>query len=605
MVEHRAISETGDVPETDEKNALRVNIGLLDTLMNLAGEMVLSRNQLLQGVGSTNIKTIELSSQRIDMITSELQEAIMQTRMQPIANILNRFKSKSEALARQAGKKVDIIVEGKEVELDKSILEAMSDPLIHILKNSVNNGIELPDIREKKGKDTTGRIHIKAYHEAGKVNILVSDDGQGLNPDELADTAVLNQVVTREQADNMTEKQKLELIFNPGFSIESGLHAVAGAIEHLGGAVELDAEPDKGMDILIKLPLTLAIIPSQITIAGDERYAIPQINLSELLRIPASEVKDRIEKVGDAEVIRLRGELLPLMDLAHMLGIEKTYIHNRVTGERKQDRRKNIADRRSKHHPVEDESVDIESVASNRELTQRKEEDRRQSRSSAINIAVVSSGDLKYGLIVDKLQDAEEIVVKPLGRHLKDCRAYSGATIMGDGKVALILDVGNLAQMARLSNVSKAARVGGDKEQTTETGKDKIALLTFRNGLNEHFAVPLDLVARIERVPSVDVELIGKNKVAQYRGGVIPLLEMAMAGEFAPLPDRDMQEMIVLNVKGREIGLMVTPPVDIVETTLNLDESSLKQHGIKGSMTIHGNTTLMIDVFEMVEAISA
>lgn len=596
------------------QTSLRVNVGLLDTLMNLAGELVLSRNQLLQGVNSSNLKATELSSQRIDMITSELQEAIMRTRMQPIANILNKFTRVVRDLSQQLGKSIDLIIEGKEVELDKTILEAINDPLTHLIRNSVDHGIETPLEREQMGKSPTGKIILRAFHDAGQVNIVISDDGKGLDPVKVANAAIGKGLITDLQADEMTDKQKMDLIFLPGFSTAEkvtdvsgrgvGMDVVTTNIESLGGIIELDSTPGEGTDIQIKLPLTLAIIPSQITSVGSERYAVPQVNLNELLRIPANQIKEKVEKVGDASVVRLRGELLPLLNLAKMLGVEKTYT-DPETEEELADRRQNLADRRSKQHLVDEDGKIIESSEEDKEQVERNAEDRRYHTSSAMNIAVVSAGAFKYGLVVDQLHDSEEIVVKPVGRHLKNCTAYAGATIMGDGKVALILDISNLAQMAELSSVSDTGQTArAAAEAAAELAKDKAAMLTFKNSETEYFAAPLNIVERIERIQTSSIEVIAKQKIVQYRGGALPLYELSQVADFAPLPAKDQQEVIVFKIKDRELGLMVTPPVDALEVNLDVDESTLKQTAISGSMIINGHTTLLVDIFEMVKTLN-
>jgi two-component system chemotaxis sensor kinase CheA len=603
--------ETGKAAEVAAKTqtSLRVNVGLLDTLMNLAGELVLSRNQLLQGISSSNSKATEVSGQRIDMITSELQEAIMKTRMQPIANILNKFTRVVRDLSQQLGKTIELEIEGRDVELDKTILESINDPLTHLVRNSVDHGIETPMEREQMGKEPTGTIALKAFHEAGQVNLVISDDGKGLYPEKIAASAIDKGLVTEQQVADMSEKNKMELIFLPGFSTAKevtdvsgrgvGMDVVVTNIETLGGIIELDSTPGQGTTIQIKLPLTLAIIPSQITSVGNERYALPQVNLNELLRIPAAQVKEKIETVGDASVVRLRGELLPLLDLSEMLGIEKTYTDPK--GEKTHpDRRENTADRRSKHHlTTEDALTDAPAPP-----VEREKKDRRYHAASAINIAVVSAGAFKYGLIVDQLHDSEEIVVKPVGRHLKKCAAYAGATIMGDGKVALILDISNLAQMADLSTIFDAGQVAKAAEAAAAAAKDKVALLTFKNGEKEHFAAPLNLVERIERIQTASIEQIGNKKVVQYRGGALPLYELAQVADFNPLPEKEQQEVIVFKVKDRELGLMVTPPIDAMELSLDIDPTTLKQAAISGSMIINEHTTLLVDIFEMVKKLN-
>ncbi|MBF0301779.1 MAG: chemotaxis protein CheW [Desulfamplus sp.] len=611
------INDNINANESDSGNAmnmskpmgsLRVNVNLLDTLMNLAGELVLSRNQLIQGINSSNAKATELSSQRIDMITSELQEAIMRTRMQPIANVFNKFTRVVRDLSQELGKSIDLIIEGKEVELDKTIIEAINDPLTHLIRNSVDHGIELPNIREAAGKKATGKIVLKAFHDAGQVNIMISDDGKGLDPDKIAAVAVKKGLMSEQQVSELSAKERIDLILLPGFSTAEkvtdvsgrgvGMDVVVTNLAKLGGIIEIESKTGKGTDIQIKLPLTLAIIPSQIISVGNEKYAIPQVNLDELLRIPASQVKERIEKVGDADVVRLRGNLLPLLNLAQVLGIKKTFVHP-DDGIEYPDQRQSIADRRSNKTDQNGKRESVNTTVA----YERTGTDRRYRAASAINIAVVSAGTHKYGLVVDELKDSEEIVVKPLGRHLKKCSGYAGATIMGDGKVALILDVSNLAQMAELTTMAEAertAKAARAAEEAREKARDKASLLLFKNG-PEHCAAPLNLVERIERIPVSSIENVSGKKVVQYRGGALPLYELSQVANVSKLPQTEQQEIIVFTVKGRELGLMVTPPVDAVEISLDIDDSTLKQTGINGSMIIDGHTTLLVDIFDVVK----
>ncbi len=621
---------------TQAEACLRVHVGLLDTLMNLAGELVLGRNQLLQTISSGDQHALELVGQKIGMVTSELQEAIMLTRMQPIGNIFNKFPRVVRDLARSLGKEVGLTIGGREVELDKTIIEGLSDPLTHLVRNSVDHGIETPDVRRKQGKNPVGQIILKAYHQAGQVNIEITDDGKGLDGKKLAATGVQKGLITKEQAKTMSDKEKVGLIFLPGFStVEKvtdvsgrgvGMDVVRSNLDKLGGVVDIASKPGSGTTIRIKLPLTLAIIPSQIISANGERYAIPQVNLDELLRIPASQVKDRIEKVGDAEVVRLRGRLLPLICLADVLGIDRTYM-DPADSEQKPDRRQSVADRRSRVSPLlDDDSPEGEQAESSRLKAEgthptipneqratsngqpmlRNPKDRRYHARSAVNIVVVSAGAFKYGLLVDALRDSEEIVVKPLGRHLKHCKGYAGATIMGDGRVALILDVPGIARMAELTSMEgtdRAAQVAQESSEVAKVRGDVHALLVFRNARNEQFAVPLALVARIEKIKKADIELVGGKKVIQYRGGSLPLFAIDEVAKVKPLADREELMAIVFTLGGREVGLLATGPVDAIEVALDIDGSTLKQPGIMGSAIIGDHTTLMVDIFGLIEAL--
>ncbi|PID78060.1 MAG: hybrid sensor histidine kinase/response regulator [Deltaproteobacteria bacterium] len=601
----KSLKPQEDTSKKPPASSLRINVNLLDNLMTLAGELVLSRNQLMQGLNSSNQYNIESASQRIDMITSELQEAIMQTRMQPISNVFNKFTRVVRDLSKSLGKEIALNLEGKEVELDKTIIEAINDPLTHLVRNSVDHGIETPRERELAGKKPEGTINLKAYHEAGQVNIEIEDDGGGIDPEKISSIAIQKGVVTEQDAALLSKKDKMNLIFAPGFSTAEeitdvsgrgvGMDVVKSNLEKLGGIIDIESKVGKGTSIKIKLPLTLAIIPSQIISSGGEKYAIPQVNLDELLRIPASRIKEKIETVGDASVVRLRGILLPLIELASVLGIEKTYI-DPETGLEKEDRRENIADRRSKDL--------LESFApdsDNSKMKERQLNDRRYRASSAINIAVVSAGTFRYGLVVDELKDSEEIVVKPLGKHLKNCRGYAGATIMGDGKVALILDVAALAEMGNLARSSSSKKIAEEKEKmdiSSDKLKDHASLLLFRNSREEQFAVPLNLVQRIERIKMTDIEVVGGQRVIQYRGGSLPLHELGEGTTVQPLAESEQIEVIVFQITGREVGLMVSPPVDAVDVVLNVDPETLKQPGIMGSLIINDFTTLMVDVYE-------
>jgi len=610
------------IPET----SLRVNVALLDSLMTLAGELVLGRNQLLQSLSKKDLSTSEAVGKRIDHITSELQEAIMRTRMQSIGNVFNKFPRVARDLARKLGKEVALTIEGKDVELDKTLIEAIGDPLTHLVRNAIDHGIELPEEREKAGKHPIGRIHLKAFHEAGQVNIEITDDGRGLDGEKLALEAAEKGFIPRERRAALSENEKIQLIFIPGFSMTQavtdlsgrgvGMDVVKTNLDRLGGQIDLETESGEGTTVRIKVPLTLAIIPSQIILTEDERYAIPQVNLLELIRVPAEQVQKRVEIVGDAEVVRLRSRLLPLLRLSDLLGIQRTY---KDPGNEKprSDRRERIADRRSRKSPLfgsldEDGGCrDSASLESAREKGSnprpRSSNGRRYRVASGLNIAVVSSGDMKYGLVVDALFDSEEIVVHPLGRHLKHTKGYAGATIMGDGRVALILDVMELAQLAELSAVHESARakeLAKEKEAAAKFGRDRQSLLVFRNAHDEQFAVPLNQVLRIEKIAVTDVEVVGGRKVIQYRGGNLLIFTIDQVASIKPIDERSRLLVLVFMLAGREIGLLATGPVDAIEVTEKLDEKALKQPGIMGSVVIDGQTTLLVDVFDIIRTLN-
>lgn len=593
-----------------EDATIRVHVSLLDSLMTLAGELVLSRNQLLQGIGTGDLRSIDIVGQRIDQITSELQGAIMLTRMQPIGNVFARFPEFVAELAESAGKEVELKVSGKEVELDRTLMEAVNEPLTQLVRNGVEHGIEQSAVRKESGKAPRGLLALKAYHEAGQVVIEVRDDGRGFEPNDLVTLAREKGVISGEQSASLSDKEKMNLIMLPGFSTagseaegtdkSSGMSRVRGNLDKLGGNINITSEPGVGTTVAIKLPLTLAIIPSQIILVGGERYAIPQANLEELVRIPAAQVKERVEYVGNAEVVRLRGDLLPLVNMAQLLGIERIYTNE--DGVECIERRKRIADRRSRVLTPLGELLDSNNEkqsGSGAQFSERAVQDRRVSENSALNIVVVTTGHMKYGLVVDEFQDSEEIVIKPLGRHLQNCKGYAGATIMGDGRVALILDLANLAKMASLRRTvesTRAAQVSSEKIVSSRDSADTQSFLIFRSAETEQYAIPLDQVERIEKIKRSHIEFLGGKRVMQYRGGSMTLISVDDVASVQPLADREDLLVIVFQVEDTQFGLLGIGPVDTINGSGTIDDTTLKQIGISGSAIINGQTTMMADV---------
>lgn len=602
-------------PKTE--TSIRVHVSLLDSLMTLAGELVLSRNQLLQTISSEEMRSAEAVGQRIDLITSELQEAIMLTRMQPIGNVFNKFPRVVRDLSQKLGKTIDLTIVGKDVELDKTIIEAINDPLTHLVRNSVDHGIEDPADRKAVGKSETGLVILKAYHAAGQVVIEISDDGKGLDGDALAESAINKGLISPDQAKLMSDKEKVNLIFLPGFSTAKAVTDVSGRgvgmdvvktnLDQLGGSVDIISEKGAGTTISIKLPLTLAIIPCQIIETCGERYAIPQVNLEELLRIPASQIKERVERVGTAEVVRLRGTLLPLIRLADIFGIQRTYVDN--DGKVVEDRRQRISDRRGTESPLFRDGQQVKNTTranSGEDLPSRAEKDRRHSPASALNIVVVSTGSIKYGLVVDQLQDSEEIVIKPLDRHLQQCKGYAGATIMGDGRIALILDVSNLARMAELTSLEgsdRAAEIKAETEEAIQARQDKQSLLVFKNSKTESFGVPLNQVERIEKIKRGNIEFLGGKRVMQYRGGTLNLICIDDVASVEPIADQEDLLVIVFHIAGKPVGLLAIGPIDALEVPADIDGTTLAQTGIMGSIIINEHTTMLVNVYELVNTI--
>lgn len=589
------------MPET-----VRINVESLDTLMTHAGELVLSRNQLMDAINRKDQKALRTSAQRLNFVISELQEAVMQTRLQPIGNVFNKFPRMVRDLSKSLNKELHLNIEGKDVELDKTIVEGLSDPLTHMVRNAADHGVESQAERARIGKPVTGTITLKAFHEAGHVIIEVSDDGKGIDPVKIADKALSMGLISEEKLRGMTDYDKSSLVFLPGLSTAEkvtetsgrgvGMDVVKNNLDRLGGKVSIQSTLGKGTVFNIKLPLTLAIIPSLIIHEEQERFAIPQVNVIELLRIPSAQIKDRLQVVGDTEVVVVRGELIPVVRLADLLGVTKTYIDPK-TGKVEIDRRTRVADRRSMKKSI---NGSMEGKVLSEDIEQRRTgKDRRVRATSDINIVIVSSGLLQYGLVVDNLKNTEEIVVKPLGTHLKKMQEYAGATIMGDGGVALIIDATGLALKAGISSVSAAKNFNSSTELSGSEGEH--SLLIFENTVGESCALPLELVLRVERIEANQVERKGGVRSMQYRGKSLPLVQLSDVANVTEVPLEKELVVIVMRVSSREIGLLGLMPVSVEECKFSIDTTIHRQSGVSGSTILNDKTVLMVDIYEIVD----
>ena len=447
-------ASAGAAPPTDE--TLRVNVSLLDTLMNLAGELVLSRNQFQAAIAQNNHRMLTSAGQRLSQITSEIQDAIMRTRLQPIENVFSRLPRVVRDLSNALGKDVRLDLGGKEVALDRSLVEGLSDPLTHMVRNAIDHGIEMPDVRNQANKPRAGTLRVEARHEAGQVVIEIADDGKGIDEEKVAKAALAKGLVTTEQLKGMGADERAALILLPGLSTAEKVTQVSGRgvgmdvvktnLDRLGGQIEISSKRGQGTLFRIKLPLTLTIIPALIVSVGQERFAIPQINVEELLRVRGEERQRRIEVIGGTDVLVLRERILPLVRLDDFLGVPRTYRDREESMQL--DRRLNLADRRSPRHPL-NETDALEKAPTTAPADRREAKGRRRRAASAMEIAVITTGTFRYGLVVESFHNTEEIVVKPLGRDLKESREYAGATILGDGAVALILDGGGRGREGR------------------------------------------------------------------------------------------------------------------------------------------------------------
>jgi len=606
-------------------DTLRVNVGLLNNLMDLAGELVLGRNQLMQTVSSSSIEVPGLNSvlQHLDLVTGEMQENIMMTRMQQVGNVFNKFPRIIRDLSRKMNKEIELELKGNEVELDKSIIESLSDPLTHLIRNTADHGIETAEGRKKAGKPSVGHVLLRAYHEAGMVNIEIVDDGRGMDAEVLKAKAVEKKVISLDEAEKMSDKDAYNLIFAPGFSTAAKITDVSGRgvgmdvvktnIEKLGGTVEIESTFGKGTRVNLRLPLTLAIIPSLIVDVSGEKFAIPQVNIEELVRIRAKDAHKAIERVNGADVFRLRDLLLPLVKLDQVMDIEPTFIHPE-TGERLLDRRKLLADRRAKGDGRE-YNVDLETGAlsmpegyvpvNDEELAKRdpNNESRRWHRASAVTILVLKVLDNRFGLVVDTVMNNEEIVVKPLSQYVKENTCYAGTTIMGDGSVAMILDAQGIAEDAKLkfSDLDRANQMLSGEGAYLDL-RETLSTILFTNGSAEMLGLPLQMITRIEKVRVDEIEKIGDKEYIQYRGGSLRLIRLEdHLPVSAPDEEKEFIHVIVPKMTDTPVGIIAANVVDVVDEDIEFDSSSIESEGVLGSAIIQDKITLILDTFNFLE----
>lgn len=551
-------------PESDNGSAadssIRVHVGLLDKLMNLVGELVLARNQVLQYTSTQRSVELAGTSQRLNLITSELQEGIMKTRMQPISNIWSKFPRVVRDVARSCGRQVALEMEGQDTELDRTLIESIKDPLTHLVRNAIDHGVEAPEVRKAAGKSPEGRISLRAYHEGGQVIIEIGDDGAGLDLQKIRQKAMTNNLFSAEQLSKMTDREVIHLIYQPGFSTAEtvthvsgrgvGMDVVKTNIERIGGTIDVQSVLGKGTTFKIKIPLTLAIIPALVVMAGNERYAIPQVSLLELVRLTGDEVTQKIEYLSGCPVYRLRGNLLPLVDLSGQLQLG-TLLHQ-------------------------------------------------AEKQAGVNIVVLQADDRAFGLVVDHVNDTEEIVVKPLGKQLKGMSAFAGATIMGDGRVALILDVLGIAFKAGVvalhherGRLLHSATLGATRDGSR-------AWLLFAGPGDQRLAMPLSSVARLEEFPRTAIEQSGSNRMVQYRDQIMPLVSVGdlLGIETGGSEGETSLQVVVYHADGRTVGLVVERILDIVEVEVTVQKGT-ERPGVMGSAIIQHHITDLLDIDQL------
>ena len=544
-----AVAEAVQTESATAQQTIRVSVEVLEDLMTLVSELVLTRNQLMQLARVSSDSQISVPLQRLSHITSELQEGVMKTRMQPIGNAWAKLPRLVRDLANELGKKIELEMRGADTELDRQVLELIKDPLTHMVRNSGDHGLEKPADRRAAGKPETGRILLNAYHQGGHIIIEIGDDGRGLPVEKIRAKVLAQGLTTEAELAQMSEHDVLRFIFRPGFSTAQQITSVSGRgvgmdvvktnIERIGGTIELRSKEGRGTTFTIKIPLTLAIVSALIVQAGGERFAIPQIGVVELVRVgDEHEGNTRIEMIKDAPVLRLRDRLLPLVSLSSLLRLREAPVGG-LKG----------------------------------------------------YVVVMQVGANVFGIVVDRVFDTEEIVVKPVAPILRHITMFSGNTILGDGSVIMILDPNGVARGAGITAEGRAedqqtmsATVGIRSDSST-------SLLLFRAGDQTPKAVPLGLVARLEDIPVERIEMSGGTPVVQYRGQLMPMVPIAGHWE-APASGR--QAVLVFTEGQRSMGLMVDEILDVVEEPLLIQPGS-DRLGYLGSAVIAERVTDVID----------
>jgi len=505
-----------------EDSTIRLDVSVLDELMNLVGELVLARNSLVRSISAVEDRSLLADSQRIDLVTSELQARVLRTRMRPIRTVWAKLPRLVREVSMTCGRQVTLMLDGEDTELDKSVVEAIKDPLTHCVRNAVDHGIESPADRIAAGKRPEGTLSLKASHENGQVVIQIKDDGRGIDVAKIRSKAAEKKIHPEDVLARMTEREVLDLIFAAGFSVAAKVTEVSGRgvgmdvvrtnIERIGGSVNVSTVLGEGSTFTFMIPLTLAIIPALLVTIGSHRYAIPQTSLVELVRLTGNACDDSIENMHGVDVYRLRGRLLPIIDAATTLGVPHAAPQ---PGRRR------------------------------------------------LQIAVLQADGREFGLVVDDVHGTEEIVVKPIGPHYTGIGCFAGATILGDGVVALIVDVAGVAERAGVGS-SKLEDPATDLELELDTADSMVQFVIVSMADGSKYAVPLDQVARLEKFNRDRVEEVAGNRVVQYRDGLLPLT--TIGGAWCDNHERPVVTAVLHTSLG-EIGLVVDRVLDVATGT--------------------------------------
>ncbi|MBE9036229.1 chemotaxis protein CheA [aff. Roholtiella sp. LEGE 12411] len=539
-------------------STIRVNVGLLDQVMTLVEELVLVRNEVVSFSDGLNNSSFTGVCQRLNLITSDLQEGIMRTRMQPMNTIFQKFPRVVRDLAIAHHKQVQIHIEGAETELDRRLIEHIKDPLTHLIRNCVDHGIELPEVRVAQGKLPQGQLSIRAFHEQGKVNLEIRDDGKGIAPDRLKQRSQQLGILTSTQADALSDQEAFDLMFLPGFSTAEhvtnlsgrgvGMDVVRSNLERVNGTIEVRSQINIGTTFRIKIPLTLAIVSALLISSGNERFAIAQTNIQELVRLEGQQIA-QIETLYDIPVYRLRETLLPLVYLNSVLQLT-----DKVTD------------------------------------------------SEIVYLVVIQADDYQFGVVVDAIDDVQEIVVKPLGKQLKELAIYAGATILGDGQIALILDAVGLAKQSNVM-AQFQKRLSAIAPTIAEEALDQQLILLIEGPQRSRMGIPMLAAIRLETFPSSAIERVGNQDLVRYRDRILPLIDLHQIFGNS-VPERDELSVVVVALSAiSSVGIIVDRILDIVEDSLSFKGAATRP-GIRFCTNIQDQVTEMLDIDAIVEIVN-
>ncbi len=568
--ENPAFPKQSQHPSTETEDSIRVHVKRLNKLVDLAGELVLARNQIFRvsETFSSQLTGLKGILHNLNRITTEIQEEIMNTRMQPVGIIFSKFPRLIRQLAADLGKNIELVTEGNDVELDKTIIESLSDPMTHIIRNIADHGIEPPEERQQKGKLPTGLLLQKAFHKSGQVIIQVSDDGRGIDPDGIARKAVEKGFITQEAMLKMTHKEKINLIFTPGLSTAKNVSSVSGRgvgmdvvksnVEQIGGTIDVTSFVDKGTTLTMTLPLTMAIISGLIVQTRNCWFAFPQVNMEEMVMLHAEEHATKIGQIQGQTVLRLRGKLLPLMSLEKGLNF-----------------------------PSDSSGPDEIPEKNNTHDT--------------MHILIVKSETHRVAIIVDKILGNEEIVVKPIPEYLKHIKSFSGTTILGDGAIAMIIDIPGFMEKNQLSSVEEQLK---QEELVREVAQnyETESLLIFDNGTEERFALTIPLIRRVDTLEMKKIQHVGDDEYLDYRGEQMRLLRLEKYMSIQKPDNYGETAHIIIpkNVKV-PVGLLINRVIDTKSVVVNLEKGPIEGNGILGSILLDGKITLLLDIYAILE----